>query len=231
VYVPACINRIFGSGSRDGEGVSLPQAMVSLSARAGQPVWIPPEVAGHCCGTPWSSKGYDQGARIAVERMRGALGSWSDGGRLPVVLDASSCSQALHTEVELDGVQVLDSIAWVHDHLLPGLSIQRKLRRIVVHPTCATRHLGLVEQLVTLAEAAADETVVPASSGCCGMAGDRGWLHPELPASALRDTAAELSGQRFDVGASSNRTCELALEAHTGQHYESIVQTLAALTG
>jgi D-lactate dehydrogenase len=62
------------------------------------------------------------------------------------------------------------------------------------------------------------------------MAGDRGWLHPELPASALRDTAAELQGQAFDACASSNRTCELALEAQTGRPYESIVQTLAALT-
>ena len=27
-------------------------------ARAGLPLWIPADVAGHCCGTPWSSKGY-----------------------------------------------------------------------------------------------------------------------------------------------------------------------------
>jgi len=28
---------------------------------------------------------------------------------------------------------------------------------------------------------------------CCGMAGDRGLLHPELAASALRDVADELA--------------------------------------
>jgi D-lactate dehydrogenase len=90
--------------------------------------------------------------------------------------------------------------------------------------------LGLTAELAALAGAVADEAVIPATSGCCGMAGDRGWIHPELPASALRDTVEELEGQRFDACVSSNRTCELALQEHTGRHYESIVLTLEALT-
>ena len=53
----------------------------------------------------------------------------------------------------------------------------------------------------------------PPPRGCCGMAGDRGWLHPELPASALRDVAGELAGEPFDACVSSNRTCEIALAA------------------
>lgn len=229
VYVPACINRIFGAGAGDRNGISLPQAMVTVSARAGLPVWIPADVAGHCCGTPWSSKGYRLGAEIASQRMAEALSRWSDGGRLPVVVDASSCSHALR-EADTDQIEVLDSIAWVHDHLLPSLNVGRQLNRIAVHPTCATRHLGLVDELLEVAEAIAHEAVVPASSGCCGMAGDRGWIHPELPASALRDIAAELQDQRFDACVSSNRTCELALQEHTGRRYESIVQTLEGLT-
>ena len=59
VYLPACINRIFASP----DGGSLPTALVDVSARAGQPLWIPPDVAGHCCGVPWSSKGYRDGSR------------------------------------------------------------------------------------------------------------------------------------------------------------------------
>ena len=61
VYLPACINRIFGPRAAP-SGVSLPEALVAVSARAGHPVWIPPDVAGHCCATPWSSKGYRDGA-------------------------------------------------------------------------------------------------------------------------------------------------------------------------
>ena len=62
------------------------------------------------------------------------------------------------------------------------------------------------------------------------MAGDRGWLRPELPGSALRDLARELEGQRFDACLSSNRTCEAALRDLTGQPYESFVLALEAAT-
>jgi D-lactate dehydrogenase len=50
VYFPACINRIFGPRS-------VPAALIEVSARAGLPLWVPADVAGHCCATPWSSKG------------------------------------------------------------------------------------------------------------------------------------------------------------------------------
>jgi D-lactate dehydrogenase len=62
------------------------------------------------------------------------------------------------------------------------------------------------------------------------MAGDRGWLHPELPESALRGTARELEGARFDACVSSNRTCEVALREVTGRPYTSFVLVLEELT-
>jgi D-lactate dehydrogenase len=62
------------------------------------------------------------------------------------------------------------------------------------------------------------------------MAGDRGYLHPELPASALRDVTRELEGRSFDACVSSNRTCEVALQQVTGRSYESFVLALEALT-
>jgi D-lactate dehydrogenase len=55
VYMPACVNRIFGRPSDDGAGLHLPEAMVAVSARAGLPVWIPGDVSGHCCSVPWTS--------------------------------------------------------------------------------------------------------------------------------------------------------------------------------
>jgi D-lactate dehydrogenase len=126
--------------------------------------------------------------------------------------------------------EILDSIAWVHDHLLPRLEIPRRLGSVAVHPTCSATHLGLTAKLTAIAERIADEVVVPVSSGCCGMAGDRGWLHPELPASALQGVAAELAGRSFDACLSSNRTCELALHEVTGQAYASFVLALEEVT-
>jgi D-lactate dehydrogenase len=214
VYLPACINRIFG-------GPAVGEALVSLSERAGLPLWIPPDLAGHCCATPWDSKGYERGRQLMASRTAAAIERWSDGGELPVVTDASSCAQ---------GMQVLDSIEWVHDHLLAKLRVTHKLRSAAVHPTCSATQLGLARKLQAIASALADEVVVPAATSCCGMAGDRGWLHPELPASALRDVARELEQRSFDAYLSSNRTCELALEQVTGHPYQSIVVALERAT-
>jgi len=58
VYFPACINRMFGRDPTRSRGApSLPEVLVKVSQRAGKPLWIPPDVAGLCCATPWSSKG------------------------------------------------------------------------------------------------------------------------------------------------------------------------------
>ncbi len=233
VYLPSCLNRIFGrpdDPAADGARHSLPEALVAISARAQRPLWIPPDVAGHCCGTPWSSKGYGDGLAEMSARTAAALRRWTGEGELPMVMDASSCSLGLRENLTLDGVEVIDSVSWVHDHLLERLEITDRLGSVVIHPTCATGHLGLTGKLTAVAARLADEVVVPAATRCCGMAGDRGWLHPELPAAALADTAAELEGRRFDACLSSNRTCEAALQQVTGRPYESLVLTLEALT-
>jgi len=233
VYLPSCTNRIFGraAGARDGgAGPTVPEALVAVSARAGLPVWIPPDVAGHCCATPWSSKGYAEGRAHMAARTAAAMRRWSDDGRLAVVIDASSCTHGARENLELDGVEVIDSVAWVHDRLLEHLDVRRRLPTIAVHPTCAAGHLGVAAQLAAVAARLADEVVVPAATRCCGMAGDRGWLHPELPAAAVQETADELAGRHLSACVSSNRTCEIALEQVTGRPYESFLLTLEELT-
>ncbi len=233
VYVPACINRIFGVSRNAGDGLGLPAALVELSARAGKPVWIPDDVAGTCCATPWSSKGYADGKAAMAAVMADALWRWSEHGKLPVVIDATSCAHGIAGDVEderLEAVTILDPVAWAHEQLLPALTVTAKVGRVAVHPTCSSRHLGTAEALVALAAAGADEVLVPPSAGCCGMAGDRGLQHPELVASATREEAAEVLAAACDAHVSANRTCEIALEQVTGKPYESIIQFLERLT-
>ncbi|MFZ1993225.1 MAG: (Fe-S)-binding protein, partial [Solirubrobacteraceae bacterium] len=233
VYLPSCLNRIFGRVRGAGSaatGLGLPEALVAISARAQRPLWIPPDVVGHCCGTPWSSKGYADGLTEMATRTSAALRRWTGGGELPVVMDASSCSLGLQENLGLEGIQVIDSVSWVHDHLIEHLEITHRLGSVAIHPTCATAQLGVSGTLAAVARRLADEVVVPAATRCCGMAGDRGWLYPELPATALADTTAELDGRIFDACLSSNRTCEIALEQVTGRPYESLVLTVEALT-
>ena len=71
VYLPACINRIFGSERSH----SLPEALVAVSARAGSPSGSRTDVAGHCCATPWISKGYRRVPRSWARRHSAHCGN------------------------------------------------------------------------------------------------------------------------------------------------------------
>ena len=101
---------------------------------------------------------------------------------------------------------------------------------VAVHPTCSARQLGLLHPLEEIMAAMAEEVVVPAAATCCGFAGDRGMLHPELTAAATADEAAELAGRSFDAHVCGNRTCEIGLSEATGKPYASFVHLLDQLT-
>jgi D-lactate dehydrogenase len=232
VYVPSCTNRIFAG--------SPVEALVAVSARAGLPVWIPPEVAGSCCGLPFGSKGFAAAQSHKANEMVGRLWEWSGEGALPVVIDAASCTEAIGKQGEgalseenaqrLAELEILDSVVWAHDRLLPKLEIETKLSSATAHPTCATRHMGLAPRLRALVGALADDVYIAPSATCCGFAGDRGISHPELTAAATRAQAAELADRHFDAHLSSNRTCEIGLSRATGESYESVVCLLERLT-
>jgi D-lactate dehydrogenase len=157
------------------------------------------------------------------------------------VIDASSCAHGISSEVpealdderreRLAGVRVLDAVTWANEHLLPRLEVRRRATSATVHPPCSARHLGLAGSLEALAFTLADDVVVPVAATCCGMAGDRGLLHPELTAAATADEADEVTARTFDAYLCSNRTCEIALEQSTGRPYSSVVQLLEEATG
>ncbi len=48
--------------------MTLIEAFVTVARRAGVPVWIPANIEGTYCGVPFSSKGYDQGHHLMVNR-------------------------------------------------------------------------------------------------------------------------------------------------------------------
>jgi D-lactate dehydrogenase len=239
VYFPACINRIFGRDPGQHRHPSLPQALVEVSARAGQPLWIPGDVAGKCCSTPWSSKGYNRGHTWMAATTCDALWEWSGHGTLPVVIDAASCTNGLLDDVKnylddehrarLEQITLLDAIAWC-DRLFPALTVSERVERVAVHPTCSTAHLGLTKTLERLAARLAGDVLVPVGTTCCGTAGDRGLLHPELVISATREEKAGLAGTPAQAYLSANRTCEMGLRQATGHPYESFVFLLEELT-
>ncbi len=225
VYVPACIQTMFGpEAGTDSGGVMA--AVAALCDRAGVSLLVPDGIGSLCCGTPWKSKGHLAGYETMRRRVVPALRAASADGALPLVCDASSCTEGFGTM----GLDVVDLTTFARTELLPRLSVTRPYGAVAVHPTCSTTHLGTTPDLLAIASAVAGEVVVPDDWGCCAFAGDRGLLHPELTASATTPEAANLRGRTFDAYVSSNRTCELGMTRATGQSYGHVVELLEQAT-
>ena len=219
--------------------LTLQEVFVTVARRAELPVWIPRRVPGTCCGVPFSSKGYDRGHRVAVNRAIERFWEWSDCGRLPIVIDTSPCTYGLvscrasltpENQRRFDQLRILDSVAFVHDQILSRLTVRRKVRSVALHPVCSVVKLNLSPKLEGIARACSEQVVVPFHAGCCGFAGDRGFLFPELTESATRREAAEVQAGRHDGYFSSSRTCEIGLTRATGHIYRSYLYLLEKAT-
>ncbi|MGN9845439.1 FAD-binding and (Fe-S)-binding domain-containing protein [Nonomuraea sp. H19] len=225
VYVPSCLNTLFAPA--DG-GPGVMAAFQRLAERAGLRLHIPENVGGLCCGTPWSSKGHTGGHEVMRRRVLDALARATDGGRIPVVSDAASCTEGFDRLAPT--YQVIDAVAFTAERILPRLPAARRLPSLALHPTCSSTRLGLDAAITRIAEAVAEQVVIPDGWQCCAFAGDRGLLHPELTASATQAEAASVADANCSAHASVNRTCELGLARATGKPYHHLLELLDQVT-
>ncbi|MDQ1622838.1 MAG: D-lactate dehydrogenase [Actinomycetota bacterium] len=247
VFFPACIGTMFGpadSGSGKGPGpASAPgkgsaQAFLDLCDRAGVGLTIPEEIGSLCCGTPWKSKGFTKGYESMSAKVLDGLYEASGQGSLPVVCDASSCTEGLETMKRLAaeggeryaGLRFVDSVEFVHQHVLARLTVTTPLESMALHPTCSSTQLGTNDALMAISRIVTDDVFVPLNWGCCAFAGDRGLLHPELTDSATDEQAREINGREFAAYASTNRTCELGMSKATGHSYRHLLEVLEEAT-
>lgn len=238
LYFPTCISRTMGGYA---DAPSIPETIERLVRRSGLQMRVASDTSGHCCGTPMASKGFPEAAEHSLSALVEMLFRESEGGRIPVVLDTSSCTYALVQRAaasdngdaigrKLHALRIMDSVVFVAEMLLPRLRVTKRQESIALHPTCASQKMNHLAYLQTVAAACADSVVVPISAGCCGMAGDRGMLFPELTASATREEAEQMRNEHCSGHYSSARTCELALTEATGRAYHSVLHLLDRAT-
>ncbi|AOX46398.1 FAD-binding and (Fe-S)-binding domain-containing protein [Microbacterium sp. BH-3-3-3] len=226
VFLPACVGSMFGAS----EGIGATAAFTRLLERAGVSAVVPDGIDALCCGTPWSSKGYAKGHATMSARVRAAVREATRDGALPVVCDASSCTEGFAATLRDDGIRVLDAVAFTASDLLPRLTPAPVAERLALHPTCSSTQLGIDPALRAIGAVVASEVRVPDAWGCCAYAGDRGMLHPELTEAATAPEAAEVAGWGADAYASCNRTCELGMTKATGESYVHVLELLERAT-
>jgi D-lactate dehydrogenase len=229
VYFPACGGRIFGTNNAD--ETPLPEVIMDLLERAGYAPRLPEGFDKLCCGQMLESKGMAEEAEEMAEAVTAALLKAADdgkGGYYPVIMDASACS--VRMQKHLAGrLELFDFHEFAHDALLPRLRITRKEGPLALHINCSVRRTASDAKLRRLVAACVTEVIEPAGVTCCGFAGDRGFVVPELNAHALRKVHDALPSNCCS-GISTNRTCEIGLTAETGRPYRSVAYLLEECT-
>ena len=230
VYIPACMSRMMGGTAK---------AMLEVCHRASISLYLPPSIHGACCGQAFASKGYPIAAAEKQTEWIDRVWKLSEQSRLPVVMDLGSCSAFLQrglselpaeSRKRLESIRILDSVEFANDVVLPRLTIQRRLSKIVVHSVCANHKSQWDEQLLSVAQSCADEVFVPHAGKCCGMGGDRGFAIPKLVQSATADVKAAMDAADCTHGYTSAISCAISLSTGTGYQWDSLFHLLEAVT-
>ena len=222
VYFPTCGGRIFGPSMAGDQ--QLGDVIIELLGRAGYAPILPEGFDQLCCGQMLASKGMAEEADSMSNTLEAALMKASANGKYPVIMDASTCTARM--QQHLSGrLKLYDFHEFAHDALLPRLIIQKQAGPIALHVNCSVKKSGSDAKLKKLLTACVEHVVEPAGVTCCGFAGDRGFVVPELNRHALRKIHDELPAA-CGCGVSTNRTCEIGLTAETGRTYRSIAYLL-----
>ncbi|MGV3685434.1 MAG: FAD-binding and (Fe-S)-binding domain-containing protein [Daejeonella sp.] len=229
VYFPTCISRIMGGAENK---KNTPDTFLSVSQKSGINVIIPQGIEALCCGQLFSSKGYNMAYAAKCNETVEKLWKITNQGRIPVVLDVTSCSHTLQqcrpvldeiNKQHFDQLRILDSIDYLHDYIIPVSAPVEKKGSVVVHPVCSLQKMGLERKFLAVANHFTEFVHVPVNAGCCGMAGDRGFLFPELTAAATAPEAGDVKVKAYDGYYSSGKTCEIAMSDAVGKNYESVL--------
>jgi D-lactate dehydrogenase len=220
VYFPSCVARVMGPARGDPEEREACQALRSVLAKAGYALVLPEGLESLCCGMAFESKGFPEVAGAKARELERALLAASRGGELPVVCETSPCLHRMRRTLD-ERLRLHEPVELVHDLLMDRLAFTRRPGTVAVHLTCSSAKMGLGPKLEAVARACAEKVVAP-PVGCCGFAGDRGFSHPELNASALSGLRASLPPGCAE-GFSNSRTCEIGLSLHAGIPYRSIL--------
>ncbi|TLP79872.1 FAD-binding and (Fe-S)-binding domain-containing protein [Nesterenkonia sphaerica] len=241
VWFSSCTNTMFGANPESDiqpEAPGVAGAFRRLCAQAGIALRTPRDIPALCCGTPWKSKGQSSGYQQMRTKVLKSLNDATVGGSIPVVSDASSCTEGLESLLADSELEVIDAVAFTADTLLPALTEKgllpivdaSRIPSLALHPTCSSTRGGSNAALTQIAEAVSGTVYIPDSWSCCGFAGDRGMLRPELTASATAVQAVEVREFGAHAHASTNRTCEIGMSRATGEPYRHIIEILEDVT-
>lgn len=223
VYFPSCITRTMGTAYSYSKEVEITELTKRLLTKAGYNIIYPKNLDKLCCGMAFSSKGFVDAGKKLSDELEAALLEASQGGKYPVLCDMSPCLYTMHSNMDGGALKLYEPAEFADKFLLPRLNIRQSDEKVAVFSVCSAKKLAVDQTLANIARACAKEVVV-VDSNCCGFAGDRGFLLPELNKHGLRYLKEQVYG--CDSGYATSRTCEIGLSHHSGLEFKSILYLL-----
>jgi D-lactate dehydrogenase len=224
VYYPSCGARAMGTQPNAKDQRSLEDVTISLLEKAGCQVIIPSNISKSCCGLPFESNGLNDIAQQEVEQLEAILWQASDSGKHPILIDTSPCKKRAIDNFNKQ-LTVYEPTEFTLRFLVDNLEIRPINESIMLHITCSSSRMNLNDSMTNVAKICAKNVIIPQDIHCCGFAGDKGFLLPELNESAL-STLKQQIPENCTRGYSNSITCEIGLSKHGGIPYQSILYLL-----
>lgn len=230
IYFPSCISRLLGTYVAKEKNIM--ETFMSVCEKSHISVSVLENANSNCCGQIFSSKGHQDAYHFTANTIVEKLWKATESGRTPVVIDVSSCAYALkqisralssENKEKYQKLKLMDAVEFLNDMVLPKSQIKQRKNNIVLHSVCALEKLKIEDKFLKVAKHFSKEVVLPKSNGCCGMAGDRGFLFPELTESATNEEKQEVKNENFEGYYASTKTCEMAMSEVVKKNYESIL--------
>ena len=225
LYFPSCITRTLGNTPQ-----GTPDAVLSVLRKSGFEVIISDHPDHHCCGLPFENKGYSAAEKTTKAASLTMIEQLTQRQEMSILVDNSPCAAHLRQSGESKGFRVFDPITFIHDEILlkkESLPIQWSpiQEPIAIHPTCSDRKMGLETKMIRIAHECSQSVTFPQDVYCCGFAGDKGFILPQLSRSALSLLRGQVN-PGCTTGYSSSRTCEIGLTRESGIPYQNIFTLL-----
>lgn len=126
-----------------------------------------------------------------------------------------------------DRLKLYEPAEFADIFLLDKLNINKLDKNVSLFAVCSAKKMEVDGHLKKIAELCTNNVVV-IDSNCCGFAGDRGFLLPELNKHGLRNIKEQSNG--CSEGYATSRTCEIGLSKHSGISFKSIFYLLEEAT-
>lgn len=234
IYFSTCINRAFAPSKKALDKRSLQEVFESVCKKANVSVIYPRNLRNLCCGKAY--KDYKESALHKAQELCHTFQAMQKDGEVAIVCDHSACSYEIMQYVRTIAVdsklKIYDMPQYIESVLLERLNITPKDEDIAFYAMCATKKGKWNGVLENIAKACVSgEVITHSKTQCCGFAGNKGFMCPELNESALRELQifyadkhkSTLQSKGIKRGFASSSTCEIGLNDKTDIVWQNLL--------